>query len=150
MISLMLPAARIIHVRRHPLDLCLSCYMRDLPPQMHPYSTDLANLGLYYREYARLMDHWREAADLRMLEFDYEALVADPEVQTRRLTDFLGLEWDEQCLRFHEAKRDVATLSYDQVRRPIYRSASGRWQRYRHHLRPLIEALGDALPGDGT
>jgi len=147
MISLMLPAARVIHVRRHPMDLCLSCYMRDLPPQMHPYSTDLANLGLYYREYARLMDHWREAADLRMLEFDYEALVAEPEVQTRRLIDFLDLEWDERCLRFHEARRDVVTLSYDQVRRPIYRSASGRWQRYRHHLGPLIEALGDALPG---
>lgn len=144
-ISLLLPEASVIHVRRHPLDQCLSCFMADLPPQLHPYSTDLANLGGYYRQYARLMRFWRDHPHVRMLELDYEDLVADQEGLSRRIIDFVGLEWDDRVLRFHEAKRDVGTMSYGQVRQPIYKAAVARYQRYERHLKGLKEALGDVL-----
>ncbi len=144
-ISLLFPQARIIHIRRHPLDTCFSCYFENLPPLRHPYSSDLSNLGLYYRQYLRLMDFWRENLDIPILEIHYEHIVEDQENQSRRIIEFLGLEWDERCLRFHEARRDVTTLSYDQVRKPIYKTAISRYKHYEKHLSPLREALGDAI-----
>ena len=143
LITLMLPEARIIHARRHPMDQCLSCFIRDLPPRLHPYSTDLRDLGLYHRLYDQLMAHWRSIGGLRMLDVDYEELVADQETVSRRIIEFIGLDWDDRCLLFHEARRDVATASYDQVRQPIYTSAVARYERYEKHLGPLKEALGD-------
>jgi len=146
LVTLLFPGARIIHVRRHPLDLCFSCYFSNLSPLTHPYTTDLRNLGHYYRQYMRLMEHWRSLPQVNMLEIDYEAVVADLEGMSRRIIEFMDLDWDEKCLRFHEAKRDVATLSYDQVNKPIYKSAVARYKRYDKHLGPLKEALGDRLP----
>jgi tetratricopeptide (TPR) repeat protein len=142
----LLPAARIIHARRDPMDTCLSIFMNDLVPAQHPYASRLEDIGRFYRAYDRIMARWREVAGGAMLEVDYEAVVADQENVSRRIIEFIGLDWDDRCLRFHEARRDVTTLSYDQVRRPIYHSAVARHVRYAAHLGPLRDALGDLAP----
>jgi tetratricopeptide (TPR) repeat protein len=141
-IATLFPRARIIHCRRDPVDTCLSCYFQDFgqPPA---FSLDLRHLGLYYREYERLMAHWAAVLPVPIFELCYEELTADQEAVSRRLIAFCGLEWDDRCLRFHETRRPVWTSSTLQVRRPMYRSAVGRWKRYEAHLRPLLEALGD-------
>ena len=141
LIAVMLPEARIIHCRRNPIDTCLSIYMQDYTNR-HPYASDLGMLGAYYSLYAKLMDHWRNVLPVPFLEIDYERLVADPRPQVRRITDFLGLRWDEGCLNFHRTRRNVSTSSHWQVRQPIYTSSVRRWQHYRKHLDPLIESLG--------
>ncbi len=149
LISLLFPGARVIHCSRDPLDTCLSCYFYNFA-RGHLHSFDLAHLGSYYRQYRRLMGHWRDVLDLPILEVSYEAHVDEPERVCREILDFLGLEWDPACLKFHEAKRYVKTASRDQVRRPIYRSSVERWRHYEAHLQPLKDALAaDASPNPG-
>jgi hypothetical protein len=89
------------------------------------------------------MDHWRRVLPVPMLEIDYEEMVADQEAQSRRLIEFLGLDWDPACLNFHETERSVQTASRWQVRQPIYKTSVKRWKDYEKHLGPLKEALGD-------
>jgi tetratricopeptide (TPR) repeat protein len=139
--SVLFPAGRIIHCHRSPVDTCLSCYTERLTVASNPFSTDLATLGRYYREYERLMAHWRDVLDAPLLEVGYEDLVADQEPLSRSIIEFLGVAWDDACLRFHELKRHDNTLSYDQVRRPLYSSSVGRADRYGALLDPLREAL---------
>lgn len=141
LVELLLPAARVIHIRRDPLDNGLACFMASLPPAAAPWASDLAHIGLALRQSERLMAHWRDTLSLSMLEVQYEDLVKDTEAQLRRIIDFCGLPWDERCLRFWEAERVVLTPSYNQVRQPIFTTALGRWRRYEAHLQPLIEAL---------
>jgi tetratricopeptide (TPR) repeat protein len=143
LIDLLFPGARVIHCLRDPLDTCLSIYFQPFI-QHHAYATDLTNLGLYYREYLRLMAHWRKVLRVPMLDLRYEELVRNPEEQTRRLLAFCELPWDERCLRHHESARVAKTFSYDQVRQPIYDKSVARWRRYEKHLGALIEALGQA------
>jgi len=141
LIASLFPNARVIHTRRDPVDTCLSCFMERLRPASAPYAGDLRHLGLYYRQYERLMNHWRETLDVPILDLDYEEMVRDQEGVTRRLLEFCGLEWDDACLRYHETKRIDRTLSYDQVRRPVYDSSVGRAERFGARLDPLREAL---------
>jgi tetratricopeptide (TPR) repeat protein len=141
-IALLFPKARIIHCRRDPMDNCVSCYTHRFN-KAHGYSTDMKTLGLYYREYRRLMEHWRKVLPLKMFELDYEEMIADQEAMSRRLIDFVGLEWDDACLNFHETERTVRTLSRWQVRQPIYKSSVQRWRKYDEFLGPLKESLGD-------
>ncbi len=143
MLAVLLPQARIIHCRRHPLDTCWSCFVQPLSPTMHPYATDLANLGHAYGAYERLMAHWRDVLDIPILEVTYETMVAEPEPTTRRLLEFCGLDWDDRCLRFHERKRRVQTASYDQVTRPIYSSSVARYKAFDTYLDPLKTALAE-------
>ena len=143
LIDLLFPGARVIHCMRHPLDTCLSIYFQPFI-QHHNYADNLTNLGLYYREYLRLMAHWRTVLRIPLLDLRYEDLVEDPEEKIRLLLDFCELPWDERCLRYHESGRFANTLSYNQVRQPIYKKSVARWRRYEKHLGPLIEALGDA------
>lgn len=144
LIRIILPNARIIHVRRDPLDTCLSCYA-NLFSQNIDYSYDLGELGRYYRAYETLMAHWRRILpEGAMLEVSYEELVSDFPAQARRIVGYCGLGWDEACLSFHLTKRVVHTLSAVQVRQPVYGSSVGRWKAYASHLGPLIEALGAA------
>jgi tetratricopeptide (TPR) repeat protein len=145
LIATLFPRARVIHCRRDPIDTCLSCFVQFFG-KPHPFALDLAHLGHYYREYERLMDHWRRVLPLPLFELHYEELTADQEAVSRRLVEFCGLDWDERCLRFHETQRPVRTASTLQVRRPMYRSSVGRWKRYEAHLGPLLEALGDTRP----
>jgi tetratricopeptide (TPR) repeat protein len=141
LIHLALPNARIIHTTRDPLDTCLSCFSL-LFAGGHPYSYELAELGRYYRGYHALMQHWRSVLppDV-MLEVRYEDVVTDLEGQARAMVMHCGLEWEESCLAFHKTKRPVQTASMVQVRRPIYRTSIGRWQRYKDMLQPLFQAL---------
>ncbi|MCP3904460.1 MAG: tetratricopeptide repeat protein [Planctomycetes bacterium] len=141
MIALTCPGARIIHCHRHPMDNGLSIFMAAMNPEKYPWAGNLEHIGLAYRQHQRLMDHWRDVLDLPILDVPYEEVVADPETWIRRIIDFCGLPWDDRCLRSHEASRDVATLSYDQVRRPIYKTAVQRWKKYESHLAPLAAAL---------
>lgn len=138
LIALLLPRARVIHVRRDPLDTCLSCYFHDFARGQR-FSYDLDHLAGVYRDYQRLMAHWRAVLPLELLEVDYERLVRKPESSIRTMLSFCELDWDERCLDFHRNARSVATASFWQVRQPLYAGAIGRWQRYRKHLQPLID-----------
>jgi len=136
-----LPGVRVIHVRRDPMDTCLSCYVNQFAPGTPAYRSDLRSLGLFYNDYRAVMEHWRGVLDVPMLELDYEQLVADPDGECRRLVEFCGLPWDDGCLRFFESEREVLTLSRDQVNRPIYTTSVGRHRNYELHLGPLRDAL---------
>jgi tetratricopeptide (TPR) repeat protein len=126
-IALLFPNARIIHCRRDPLDTCVACYVRHFS-EGHGYNRDLAHLGRYYREYERLMAHWRSALPVPIFDLQYEDLVTEPERTSRALVEFTGLAWDERCLRAGELGRVQGSI--------------GRWRRYEKHLAPLREALG--------
>jgi hypothetical protein len=140
-IHLALPRARIIHSRRDPADTCLSCYTKLFRGEQ-PFTYDLGELGRYYRAYERLMAHWRVVLpESVFLEVDYEALVADPETQTRRLLAHCGLAWDPACLVFHETRREIRTASAVQVRQPLYGGSVGRWRRHGERLEPLLREL---------
>jgi tetratricopeptide (TPR) repeat protein len=146
LIDLLFPGARVIHVMRDPLDTCLSCYFQNFVVG-HYYSYDLAHVGAYYRNYLRMMAHWRRVIRIPILEVRYEDLVADLENVSRKLIGFCGLDWSAQCLRFSDNTRSVATASYEQVRQPIYTRSVGRWRHYDRYLGPLRDALGIAADG---
>ncbi len=139
MIAILFPNARVIHCRRDPLDTCISAFVQNF--QHVPYGTRLEDLGLYYREYARLMEHWRKVLPLRMYEVVYEELVADQERISREMIAFCGLNWDDRCLAFHKNTRHVKTVSRLQVRQPIYTRSVARWKRFEKYLQPLRDAL---------
>jgi hypothetical protein len=141
LIALLFPRARIIRCRRNAMDNCLSMYMQFFS-EGHSYNRDLGMLGQYYRAYEDLMGHWRAVLPLPVHECVYEDLVVDLEGSARRLIGFLGLDWDPNCLRFHEQERQVRTPSVWQVRQPMYNSSVERWRRYEQHLGPLKAALG--------
>lgn len=146
MIALALPNARILHVRRDPVDTCFSCFST-LFSESQPYTYDLAELGRYYRAYEALMDVWRRVLPQGMvIEVQYEDVVADLEGQARRILGHCGLEWDARCLEFHRNARSVRTASLAQVRRPLYKSSVGRWRPYQPFLGPLLAALGASIP----
>jgi tetratricopeptide (TPR) repeat protein len=141
LIEILFPGARVIHCRRDPADTCLSCFAQKLPPGKHGYAADLTSLGRAYRQYQRVMEHWRDVLTIPLLEIDYEEIVADQEMVSRRIIDFCGLPWDDRCLRFYESGRVVLTLSSAQVSQPIYASSVGRADRFGQLLAPLRGAL---------
>jgi len=143
MIASMLPNAKIIHCRRDPLDTCLSLFKSLFVSTGHQWSYDIEDLGCYYRLYLELMEHWDRVLPGRIYDLHYESLVANPEQQIRQLLDFCKIPFDPACLTFHESKRAVQTLSFAQVRKPIYSSSVQLWKRYEKHLQPLISKLGD-------
>lgn len=140
-ISRVFPNAKIIHCLRDPIDSCLSSYFQNFGVNV-PYSRDLKMLGQQYTAHRQVMDHWYDVLDIEIHQSVYEELVADPEPNSRALIDHLGLEFDEQCLRFHESRAHIRTASSVQVRSPIYQSSKQRWRNYEKHLAPLIEQLG--------
>jgi tetratricopeptide (TPR) repeat protein len=144
LIARLFPNARIVHCRRSPMDTCLSCFQQNFRAAHLSWSCDLADLGHYFCQYDRLMENWRKVLPSGvMLEVDYEDTVADLESQARRIVEFVGLDWDDSCLRFHETDRAVVTASHSQVRRKVYATSVGRWKRYGDGLRPLIAALAE-------
>ena len=131
------PNARIIRMRRDPIDTCLSCYFQNFSTSQ-TFTMDLGDLADYYRTHQRLIDHWCRALPAEaVLEVPYEGLVAEQETWTRKILDFLDLKWDDRCLRFHETKRSVATASAWQVRQKIYRHSVQRWRNYEKYIGPL-------------
>jgi tetratricopeptide (TPR) repeat protein len=144
LIAQLFPRAHIIHCLRNPLDTCLSIYFQSFN-RIHTYATDLTSLGVFYCAYRRLMNHWQQVLDLPFLEISYEELVIDQADVSRRMIEFCGLEWEDQCLQFHKTERTVSTASYDQVSTPIYTRSVERWRNYEAHLAPLRKALAPCL-----
>jgi len=113
--------------------------------QGQPFSYDLVELGEHYLQYQRLMDHWHDVLPGKVLDVQYEEVVADLEGQARRILEYCELDWETSCLQFHETSRSVKSASSEQVRRPIYKSAVNTWRHYEQHLGALIEVLEPLL-----
>ena len=145
LIAFLFPKASIIHCRRDPMDCSLSCFFQNFSGTVkNPFWFDLEDIGVYYRQHDRLMDHWRSVLPMPIHDVVYEELIADQETVSRRMVDFIGLDWDDACLNFHENDRAVNTASVWQVRQPVYKSSAGRWRHYEDHLDPLKRGLGIA------
>lgn len=144
LIRLILPKARIIDARRHPLACCFSGY-KQLFAKGQNFTYSLTDIGRYYADYVVLMRHWHEVLPGHVLHVQYEEVVADTEAQVRRLLDFCGLPFEDNCLRFYENKRAVKTASSEQVRQPIFTSGLDQWENFEPWLTPLKEALGETL-----
>jgi hypothetical protein len=136
LIHLALPQAKIINLQRHPMDTCYAVY-KQLFKDAYPFSYDLEELGRYYVAYHRLMQHWNAVMPGVMHTVWYEDVVADVEGETRRLLDYCGLPWEDQCLRYYQNPRSSTTASALQVRQPIYDTSVGRWRAYARQLEPL-------------
>ena len=140
LIGAMFPDARFLHAHRHPLDLCLSCYMQDFDE--HFYTNDLGDLAHFYGIYRRYMQLWSGLYGEAIRHCSYERFVASPEAETRAALAFAGLSWDEACAAPHAGERFVMTASAAQIRAPVHGGAVGRWRNYEKHLAPLIDGLG--------
>jgi len=148
LLHLILPNAKVINARRHPLDSCLGGY-KQLFAMGQNFTYDVFELGNYYSQYSKMMKHWHAVLPSKVLDVHYEETVTDLEGQVRRILNHCGLPFEEQCLRFHETERAVKTASSEQVRQPIYRDALGKWRRYEKHLGDWIDELAnivDELP----
>lgn len=154
LIRLILPNAKIIDMRRHPLDCGWSCFRSQFPGAY--FARKLSDIGHDYSNYVRLMAHFDRVLPGRIHRVIYENLIADPNTELERLFHYLELPFEENCLRFHETRRTVGTQSSSQVRRPLYQSGVGQWRPYEPWLGPLKSALGavldhyPALPNDAT
>ena len=143
-LKLALPNAKIINARRHPLDSCLGAY-KQLFASGQPFTYEMTELGEYYLQYQRLMDHWHSVLPGFVLDVHYEDVVTDLEAQVRRMLDFCGLPFEEACVNFHATKRAVKTASSEQVRQPIYSSSVNLWRNYEAHLETLVHILEPLL-----
>lgn len=141
LIFAMFPNAKVINTVRHPLDTCLSCFFQNFSSGQH-YSFDLGALTNFYLGYRRLMAHWEMLYPGKIFSIQYEDLVSDQEAQTRRLLDYCGLEFEAACLKFYETDRVVKTASFNQVRKPLYRTSQNRWKNYSQELMPVAKAMG--------
>lgn len=139
LIKMLFPDARIIHCQRNPLDNCISLYFHYFAALT--CSFELTELGQYYLDYQRLMSHWHSVFPNEIFDVQYEDLVMDQEKVSRQLIDYIGLDWDENCMEFHNSKRNVMSPSNLQVRQPIYKSSMNRWKLYEKHLQPLVNVL---------
>jgi hypothetical protein len=144
LIRLILPNAKIIDVRRHPLACCFSNYKQHFSSDIGP-TYDLGDLGRYYRDYVELMAHFDAMLPGRVHRVFYENLVQYPETEIRRLLAYCDLPFEEECLHFHKTARGVVTASSEQVRQPIFRHGLEQWQHYEQWLGPLKIALGPVL-----
>lgn len=145
LISQIFPGARVINCRRDPRDICLSNFMIDF---LHStaYAYDLESLAHTCQDYQELMEHWKHGLPTPILDVRYEDLIADPQTWVAKVLDFCGLEWEDACLNFHKTNRQVVTASYDQVRKPLYKTSVARWKHYEQQLEPVSRILG--LHGD--
>ncbi|PRY80717.1 tetratricopeptide repeat-containing sulfotransferase family protein [Marivita geojedonensis] len=138
-----LPNARFIVVHRDPRDIALSIYKNHFKGGTHRYANDLATIAEVIKAFRQVISHWRDTLPDRFAEVRYEDLVSDPELQSRRVIEAAGLEWEDECLNFHEKGGTVKTLSLHQVRQPIYKSSTAAWRRYETEMQPFIDAWGD-------
>lgn len=144
LIKLILPNAKVIDARRHPMACCFSGY-KQLFGEGQEFSYGLEEIGNYYRQYVDLMSHWDEVLPGFVLRVQHEDVIADLEGQVRRILDFCGLEFEESCVEFHKTKRTVRTPSAEQVRQPINKSGVDQWCHFESHLDPLKQALGPEI-----
>jgi hypothetical protein len=137
-IAAIMPEARFIHCRRDPVETCFSIHSSFFASGGNRYSHDLQDLADYYRQYRSLMAHWHQVLPGRILDVELADVVADQEGETRRLLDFLGMDFDPSCLAFHANGNQVATLSSLQVKKPLYGGHSDRLKPYLPYLGPLL------------
>lgn len=140
LIRLILPNAKIIDARRPPMACCFSGF-KQLFAEGQDFSYNLDDIGRYYQGYMKLMAHWHEVLPDFVLTVNHEDVVNDLETQVRRMLDFCGLEFEQSCVDFHKTKRNIKTPSSEQVRQPIYKSATEQWKHFEHHLSPLKKVL---------
>lgn len=148
LISQILPGAKIINCRRDPRDICLSNFLIDF---LHStaYAYDLESLALTCKDYQDLITHWKQVLPTQILDVRYEDLIDDAQTWVAKVLDFCGLDWEDACLNFHKTNRQVVTASYDQVRKPLYKTSVARWKNYAQQLEPVSRILGlhgDAYP----
>lgn len=141
LIKLILPNAKVIDARRHPMACCFSNF-KQLFAEGQEFTYSLEDIGEYYRSYLKVMDHWDEVLPGFVLKVQHEDVVADLETQVRRILDFCGLEFEASCLEFYKTERNVRTPSSEQVRQPIYKTGLEQWRNFESHLAPLLTALG--------
>ena len=144
LIRLTLPDAKIIHCVRDPIDIGLSIWQLLFTDDM-PWAYDQNDIGRYYLAYNKLMDYWRELFPGEFFDNHYEDMVADQEGQSRRVIEFCGLPWHDDCLRFYENKRRVKTASVTQVRKPMYSDSVKKWKKYEKHLTRLVDTVEGRL-----
>ena len=144
LIQLILPQAKIIDARRHPMAACFGGF-KQLFASGQRFSYDLQDIGHYYQDYVKLMNHWQQVMPGKILQVNYEEVVADTETQVRRILDFLKLPFEQNCVNFHQTDRAIRTASSEQVRQPIYTSAIDLWKHYEPYLEELKQALGPRL-----
>ena len=144
LIHLILPNSKIIDARRHPMGGCFSGF-KQLFARGQTFTYGLEDIGKYYRDYVRVMDHWDEALPGRVHRVQYEEMVTDTEAQIRALLDYCELDFEEQCLRYYETERSIRTPSAEQVRKPIYKEGLEQWRNFEAYLDPLKEALGPEI-----
>lgn len=144
LIKLILPNAKIIDARRHPMACCFSGFKQHFA-EGQEFTYGLENVGKYYKDYVALMDHWDNILPGQILRVQYEDVVTDTETHVRRVLDYLGLPFEEACLEFHKTKRSVRTASSEQVRQPIFKSGLEQWRNFEPWLDPLKEALGPEI-----
>ena len=144
LIQLILPKAKIIDARRHPMACCFSGY-KQLFAEGQEFTYGLDEIGRYYRAYVDVMQHWESVLPGRILRVQHEDVIEDLEGQVRRILSYCGLPFEQACVNFHETERAVRTPSAEQVRQPIYKSGMEQWQHYAEHLKPLETALGAVL-----
>jgi hypothetical protein len=144
LIHLILPRAKIIDARRHPLGCCFSCFKQHFARGQH-FTYSLEEIGRYYRDYVELMAHFDAVLPGRIHRVIYESLVDDTETQVRNVLDYCGLPFEARCLQFHENARAVRTASSEQVRQPIFREGVDHWRHYEPWLEPLQQTLGTVL-----
>jgi len=143
-IKLILPDAIVINTRRHPVDSCLGAYKQLFAKGQH-FTYDMLELSEFYRTYVDIMAHWHEVLPGFVLDVHYENTVTDLESQVRKILDFCGLEFEKQCLTFHETERAIKTASSEQVRQPIYTDALGLWKKYGEHVESWSGDLADII-----
>lgn len=144
LIKLILPNAKIIDARRHPMACCFSGF-KQLFAEGQEFTYGLEEIGTYYREYVRLMDHWEQVLPDFVLRVQHEEVVEDLETQVRRILAFCNLPFEENCLNYHKTERSIRTPSAEQVRQPIYKTGLEQWRNFESWLDPLKEALGDEV-----
>lgn len=148
LISQLFPKAKIIHCIRDPRDTGLSVYFQNFLGS-HAYAFHLEDIGIYYREYERLMAHWKSLPYISFFNLSYEEMVENQEEMSRKLIAYIGLDWDEKCLEFYKSERSVITSSFQQVREPVYKSSAGRWRNYEKYLKDFAYALPPSAADTG-
>ena len=145
LIATVFPNAKIIHSMRHPMDTCLSVFKNPLRGYHTTFANNLETLGKFYIEYAKLMRYWKTVLPVDLHEVRYEDMVSSPEINSRGLIEFLGLDWQDECLTNRKAKRDVNTASLWQVRQDIYKTSVEKWRIYEKQLEPLSDILAEEI-----
>jgi hypothetical protein len=140
LVALLFPKARVIYCQRDPRDTCLSCYFQKFSNSL-AFSNDLVDCAKRYLQIQRLLAHWESVLPLRILEIQYEKLVAEQEPETRKLLEFLDLDWEASCLEFYKVRREINTASVWQARKPLYSDSVERWRHYEKHLEPMMAVL---------